>query len=346
MSLDENKEIIRIPESLKVSLLNNRITLTNDCGTCQAGGQACGTSQTGPCDFCQGLGGCQTCQICQPAYENCKTACQLGTSCQDEGESVCSTTCENVCQTACQKTSQCSESSLIDPTWSLSATTDTITARITNKGSYSYFSWSLRDASNNIISGATSYSTATSKTYSGLAPGTTYIVYMSWSRSTNGEGNYDSDSITTDEVSGVTPWSWNASNGTASAVQTRTAYNAVSNYGPISDFSYLVWNDMVTKVAEMRNRANQKPVWNTKYLTQANTSMSNTESGRTMTAARYNSLRYNIGLYYGFNEVPSGELIDLDSVTKEKIPGDPVIGSNFIDLMTGLNYAIDRANNS
>ena len=31
-----------------------------------------------------------------------------------------------------------------------------------------------------------------------------------------------------------------------------------------------------------------------------------------MTAARYNSLRYNIGLYYGFNEVPSGELIDLD----------------------------------
>ena len=169
---------------------------------------------------------------------------------------------------------------------------------------------------------------------------------MSYSRSTTGEGNYDSDSITTDEVSGIAPWSWNGSNGTASAVQTRTAYNAVSNYGPISDFSYLVWNDMVAKVAEMRNRANQKPVWNTKYLTQASTSMSNTESGRTMTAARYNSLRYNIGLYYGFNEVPSGELIDLDSVTKEKIPGDPVIGSNFIDLMTCLNYAIDRANNS
>ena len=31
-----------------------------------------------------------------------------------------------------------------------------------------------------------------------------------------------------------------------------------------------------------------------------------------MTAARYNSLHYNIGLYYGFNEVPSGELKDLD----------------------------------
>lgn len=263
--------------------------------------------------------------------------------CKTDGASCTSDGCGS---DTCSSDGGCGDTALVDPTWSLSATTDTITARITNKGSYSYFSWSLRDASNNIISGATSYSTATSKTYSGLAPGTTYIVYMSWSRSTNGEGNYDSDSITTDEVSGVTPWSWNASNGTASAVQTRTAYNAVSNYGPISDFSYLVWNDMVTKVAEMRNRANQRPVWNTKYLTQASTSMSNTESGRTMTAARYNSLRYNIGLYYGFNEVPSGELIDLDSVTKEKIPGDPVIGSNFIDLMTGLNYAIDRANNS
>lgn len=263
--------------------------------------------------------------------------------CKTDGGSCTSDGCGS---DTCSSDGGCGDTTLVDPTWSLSATTDTITARITNKGSYSYFSWSLRDASNNIISEATKYSTATSKTYSGLAPGTTYIVYMSWSRSTNGEGNYDSDSITTDEVSGVTPWSWNASNGTASAVQTRTAYNAVSNYGPISDFSYLVWNDMVTKVAEMRNRANQKPVWNTKYLTQASTSMSNTESGRTMTAARYNSLRYNIGLYYGFNEVPSGELIDLDSVTKEKIPGDPVIGSNFIDLMTGLNYAIDRANNS
>lgn len=263
--------------------------------------------------------------------------------CKTDGASCTSDGCGS---DTCRSDGGCSDTALVAPSWTLSATTDTIIATITNKGSYSYFSWSLRDASNNIISGATSYSTATSKTYSGLAPGTTYIVYMSYSRSTTGEGNYDSDSITTDEVSGVTPWSWNASNGTASAVQTHTAYIAVSNYGPISDFSYLVWNDMVSKVAEMRNRANQKPVWNTKYLTQANTSMSNTESGRTMTAARYNSLRYNIGLYYGFNEVPSGELIDLDSVTKEKIPGDPVIGSDFIDLMTCLNYAIDRANNS
>ena len=320
MDTEEFKELIPIPLSLQQTTPtdNNVTLLSNDCDfgweNCQLVCQtACNTSA-------EGCTGCQTCQ----------NSCEAGTS----------------CQTACQKTSQCSESSLIDPTWSLSATKDTITATITDKGSYSYFSWSLRDANNNILSEATKYSTATSKTYSGLAPGTTYIVYMSYSRSMDPENKYDRDSITTDEVSGVAPWSWNASNGTASAVQTRTAYNAVSNYGPISDFSYLVWNDMVTKVAEMRNRANQKPVWNTKYLTQANTSMSNTESGRTMTAARYNSLRYNIGLYYGFNEVPSGELIDLDSVTKEKIPGDPVFGSNFIDLMTCLNYAIDRANNS
>lgn len=320
MDIEELEDLIPIPSSLQQTApADNNVTLLSD--DCSFGWENCQlVCQTACNTSAEGCTGCQTCQ----------NSCETGTS----------------CQTACQITSQCGESSLISPTWSLSATTDTITATITNRGSYSYFSWSLRDANNNILSEATQYSTATSKTYSGLAPSTTYIVYMSYSRSTAPEGNYDSDSITTDEVSGVAPWSWNASNGTASAVQTRTAYNAVSNYGPISDFSYLVWNDMVAKVAEMRNRANQKPVWNTKYLTQANTSMSNTESGRTMTAARYNSLRYNIGLYYGFNEVPSGELIDLNSVTKEKVPGDPVIGSDFIDLTTCLNYAIDRANNS
>lgn len=80
--------------------------------------------------------------------------------------------------------------------WSLSAGETSVTASVTSAGEYSYFSWSLRDSSNNVLQ-SRGYSTSTSVTFSGLTPGTQYIVYLSWSHSTTGEGYYDYDSITT-----------------------------------------------------------------------------------------------------------------------------------------------------
>lgn len=319
MAVEELKDLISIPSSLQQTTpTNDGVALLSD--DCTFGWENCQlVCQTACNTSAEGCTGCQTCQ----------NSCEVGTS----------------CQTACQLTSQCGESSLVAPSWTLSATKDTITATITSKGSYSYFSWSLRDENNNVISGATAYSTATTKVYSGLSPGTTYIVGMSWSRSTSGEGNYDRSSITTQEAPGVTPWSWAASNGSASAAQTAKARTAVAGNGPISDFSYLVWNDMVDKVAEMRSAAGLTPVWNPQFLNQANTKMSNTESGRTMTAARYNSVRYNIGIYKSFAD-SKADLIDYDSVTQVKSPGDEVIGSDFLDLMTGLNAAIAQVNGS
>lgn len=41
-------------------------------------------------------------------------------------------------------------------------------------------------------------------------------------------------------------WSWNASNGTASAAQTAAAYTAATSKGLVTDFRATVWNDLVT----------------------------------------------------------------------------------------------------
>lgn len=96
------------------------------------------------------------------------------------------------------------------PEWDCMVTATTITARVTDKGEYSYFSWSLRDTEGNVLQPATAYSTATSKTYSGLTPNTTYRVYLSWSHSTVYEGNYNYNYAKTLEETADRPpdWTW------------------------------------------------------------------------------------------------------------------------------------------
>ena len=96
------------------------------------------------------------------------------------------------------------------PEWDCMVTATTITARVTDKEEYSYFSWSLRDTEGNVLQPATAYSTATSKTYSGLTPNTTYRVYLSWSHSTVGEGNYNYNYAKTLEETADRPpdWTW------------------------------------------------------------------------------------------------------------------------------------------
>ena len=110
-------------------------------------------------------------------------------------------------------------------------TATTITARVTDKGEYSYFSWSLRDTEGNVLQPATAYSTATSKTYSGLTPNTTYRVYLSWSHSTVGEGNYNYNYAKTLEETAARPadWAWNST----------VAVNAAVPVTQASDGTYL-----------------------------------------------------------------------------------------------------------
>lgn len=86
--------------------------------------------------------------------------------------------------------------------------------------------------------------------FTGLTKNTTYTIEYYCSAIGYINSNTNSSSITTPDNVKPDPWSWSASNGSASSAQTQAAYNAViktSGYD-LSDFSYLVWNDLVDKV--------------------------------------------------------------------------------------------------
>lgn len=150
-------------------------------------------------------------------------------------------------------------------------------------------------------SGTTKWMTKT-----GLKSGTRYSVSIEVEDLVTGWSNSWSARVTTDKIL-VSAWNWSASNGTATASQTKTAYDALINKGALSDFSYRVWNDMCSKVIEIENAAGL--TWSTKYASYADTKMSS--SDKVLTATRFNSLRYNIGRSYstGINEVASGDTV-------------------------------------
>ena len=128
--------------------------------------------------------------------------------------------------------------------------------------------------------------------------------------------------------SGIVPWSWSSSNGTASTAQTQRAYTAITNRGETSDFSYLVWNDLVSKVNETKVKAGLE--WDSSFGSVLATKMTNSDTGRILTADRFNAVRINIdsiissistGLGYAF-------------------VGDRVRGQFFLDLTEALNECI------
>ena len=160
--------------------------------------------------------------------------------------------------------------------------------------------------------------------FTNLKPSTTYEIHVEitaegWSSVVE----LDTEASTT--APEVDAWSWSDSNGSASASQTSSAYNAIRNKGKLSNFSYLVWNDMVDKVKEVQEAKGVE--WKTKYASYNATKMSS--SDKRLTAIRFNSLRYNIGFYYSTG---------ISDVYK----GDTVYGSYFITLANCINNWIEE----
>lgn len=105
---------------------------------------------------------------------------------------------------------------------------------------------------------------------------------------------------------------------------TSAEYSALTGNGPVATITYSRWNAMCDKVTEVQTAAGVS--WDSYYLTLAQTKC--TTSDKTLTAARFNSLRYNVGRYYatGISEVYTG---------------DTVYGSLFVTLMSKVNDWID-----
>ena len=172
-------------------------------------------------------------------------------------------------------------------------------------------------------------------TFSGLQASTQYGIYCEiyhGSEFLKGLQGY----VTTSSESGggtvsIAKWSWTASNGSASADETNASYLAVRNKTEITNFSYLVWNDMVDKVNETLTAFNDE--WYTTYGSLANTKMTATD--RTLTAKRFNALRYNIeNCYY------AGDDTEVDTGIGKVKPGEDVLGSYFTKMMSTLNSCI------
>lgn len=137
---------------------------------------------------------------------------------------------------------------------------------------------------------------------------------------TNGDGQYATKyaSVT---MQSIEKWDWNKSNGRASAAQTRAAYNAITGNGDTTNFSYMVWNDLVDKVLSVRSAAGFP--WNTRYASYSSTQM---DSGdKTLYAWKFNSLRYNV--YDLWSPVSSG---------------DTVYGYYFTQITNQINNWIDN----
>ncbi len=119
-------------------------------------------------------------------------------------------------------------------------------------------------------------------------------------------------------------WSWTASNGSATDTQTQNAYAAVTNKTAVTNFSYLVWNDMVDKVKAVLDSTGES--WSTNFATYAETRMSS--SDKAITAKRFNSLRFNIGSHSS------------TGIT-DRAKGDYIYGWYFTTLASSLNSWIN-----
>lgn len=172
-------------------------------------------------------------------------------------------------------------------------------------------------------------------TFRNLKPGSSYHIM---SEVTGTGAGWEGVSIiddavysTDDATATLAPWSWEHANVAthsgattqASDAQTRAAHTAITTKGPLSNFSWLVWNDLVNYFVEVMWAAGG--TWSDSYAWYDNTKM--TSGDRRMTAARFNSLRYNIDLLYSTNIPP---------VSK----GDKIYGWYFTRLADCINGII------
>lgn len=140
----------------------------------------------------------------------------------------------------------------------------------------------------------------------------------------------------------VAPWDWNASNGSASAAQTRNAYTALISNGNTTGFSYKVWNDLVNKIYEVDRALNRG--WMTDYASLSGTRASHTYDE--LTDDRFNSARFNVNYpwwSWAYDPVRTGYLgrVEVRGVAKYGDNGaDIVFGAYILELVQRLNTVI------
>lgn len=300
-------ELLSVPQELLQDSPNSGVSLACDfcaevaCETdAMACGEACGQSCGGQCTVVQ-------CGQCSGCLSGCQGSCQ------------------GSCQTSCEVSAQTVYS---PPSFSISGVTASQATITVYPGSgytkYRLFVRLTDSASDVTYDTTVSTTSAFSRTVTGLAPNTSYTVNAAGVIGTVSDQWAGAQTFTTKAI-GVTPWSWTASNGSATAEQTRNAYAILQGTRSADDFSHLVWNDLVDKVEEMRTALGG--IWDTvggQYLT---ASACKAAAGDTLRAAAYNSLKVNVG------SIQSTGIQDV-------APGDEITGYHITHVVDVLNQII------
>lgn len=153
-------------------------------------------------------------------------------------------------------------------------------------------------------------STGTSYTYTGLDSGTGYLIIIDVLYSGHYSSNWGTDSgfEYTDSAPAIDPWYWNYAE-----------LNAFNNKGNFSVLTAARWNSFIDRINEAATQLSWG--WDNSFASLAGTKA---YSGQTLTAAMFNSARYNVDARYSTN---------LPVVSK----GDTIYGWYFITLQDKLN---------
>ena len=296
-------ELIEIPESLQREV-SDAVVTPMACGFCtevacetdaMLCGECSGQSCSGQCDVSQ----CGSCQ------SGCQSACQNG----------CQSTCESSAQ---NPTSYGSISIRV-------VTSDSISLTLAFIQSATSYVIAYRPAS--VTTAEMVETTSRSYTLSGLSPNTRYAINY-YGKNSYGTGPYMPSPVyaTTEPEILVDPWSWTASNGAATATQTRNAYAILQGTRAADDFHHNVWNDLVDKVVEMREALGYS--WTTDSGRFPSASGCKVSAGDTLSALKYNALKTNIG------SIKSTGIQDVDA-------GDEITGYHIVHITDVLNEIIE-----
>lgn len=182
---------------------------------------------------------------------------------------------------------------------------------------------------------------------SSLSPGTYEII---WRATTSGiSAIITRGSFTIESPIQLLKWSWQWENADWSWNKQKSqinhnriqgylddAYTAISEQGPTTDFSYLIWNDLINWVIYNIDQLNLSYTPE-QARAKGDAKMEDTVAGRTLTAYRYNNFKllYN-KLYKALGHQNNLYNNDVSS-------GDQVSGYNhFVYIVTNLNTSIDN----
>ena len=145
----------------------------------------------------------------------------------------------------------------------------------------------------------------------------------------------------------ITPWSWTASNGTATTFQTMAAKSALDTKGQTKDFGYKVWDDLINKIAEARQETGQ--IWLPTYGTKPG-SFIGVRYGSLM-ADKFNAAVINIAYpLWSWEKLSAVEgyigRLQVKGVSTMGANADTVYAAYMLELARKLNLIIGIYNNT